>query len=269
MFFRNLPVISTCFSNFCLLSPLLLWCDCSLPLLSGAPSLPAWPWDSVFYLVILPMLLTPLGLYRTHIKHTFFILLGQAAAFHIPPCALPPQTCPLLSVTLSLPSPLSALQQRLLEDLSLMVWEAVGNVTGVLIPFSSSSTAWLQEILPTKPQVTTVFMRALQHPPPSVIPSLQMKVLASLADTMSVSTLAQLLSSFFLTAAGITTVLLWLRAISSVWISCRSLQMSLCPKGGLYFTRWPWMKAVKNTVLPFHPHNTSCSDCNPFMSLLL
>lgn len=98
MFFRNLPVISTCFFNFCLLSPLLLWCDCSLPLLSGAPSLPAWPWGSGFYLVILPMLLMPLGPYRTHIKHTFFILLGQAAAFHIPPCALPPQTCPLLSV---------------------------------------------------------------------------------------------------------------------------------------------------------------------------
>lgn len=231
MFFRNLPMISTCFSNFCLLSPLLLWCDCCLPLLSGVPFLPAQPWGSVFSLVILPMLLKPLRPHRAHIKHTLFILLGQSAAFHIPPYVLPPNTCSLLSVTLLLSSLSSALQQRLLEDLSLMLWEAAGKVPGVLIPFSFSSTAWLQKILPAKPQVTTAFMCTLQHPSPSVIPSLQMKALASLSGTVSVSILAQLLSSFFLTTAGITTVLLWLRVIATVWISSRPLQLSLCPKG--------------------------------------
>ena len=177
------------------------------------------------------MVLKPLRPHRVHIKHTLFILLGQSAAFHIPPYARPPKSSPLLSVTLSLSSPLSALQQCLLEDLSLMVWEAAGKITGVSIPFSSSSTAWLQEILPAKPQVTTVFMCTLQHPSPSVIPSLQMKALASLAGTMSVSTLAQLLSFLFLTTGGITTVLLWLRVISVVWISSRPLQMSFCPRG--------------------------------------
>lgn len=49
MFFRNLPMISTCFSNICLLSPLLLGRDCCLPLLSGVPLLPAQPRGSVFF----------------------------------------------------------------------------------------------------------------------------------------------------------------------------------------------------------------------------
>lgn len=231
MFFRNLLTISTCFSNFCLLSSSLLWCDYYLSSLSGVPFLPAWPWGSVFSLLILPMLLKPLRPHRAHIKHTLFILLGESPTFHIPPYALPPKTCSLLSVMLSLSSPLSALQQCLLEDLSLVVWEAAGKITGVLVPFSFSSTVWLQEILPTEPQVTTVFMSTLQHPSPPVIPSLQMKALASLAGTTMSVSLAQLLSFFFLTTAGITTVLLWLRVISTVWVSSRPLQMSLCPRG--------------------------------------
>lgn len=74
----------------------------------------------------------------------------------IPPDALPPPVYPLCSVTLSLSSPLFALQPSLLEGSSGIVWEAAGKITGVLVPFSSCSAVWLQEILPAKLQVTTV-----------------------------------------------------------------------------------------------------------------
>lgn len=93
-------------------------------------------------------------------------------------------------------------------------------------PISSSS--WLQENLPAKPQVTTALMSTL-HPSP-IIRFLQMQVWVSLAGPMSLPTLAQLSSFFFLITAGITTVLLWLGLIPAVQVSSRPLQMSLCPK---------------------------------------
>lgn len=70
---------------------------------------------------------------------------------------------------MSLSSPLFALQQYLLDNLPLMVWEAAGKITGVLVPFSSSSTACLHEILPAKVQVTlsshSLFSILLLSPP--------------------------------------------------------------------------------------------------------
>lgn len=69
------------------------------------PSPPSLVLALFFSLVIPPMLPKPLEHHRAHIKHTLFILLGQSAAFHIPPYALSPQICPLPSATLSLSSP--------------------------------------------------------------------------------------------------------------------------------------------------------------------
>lgn len=46
--FRNLPKSSACFSNFCLLPPLVLPCGCCLSLLAGVPLLPAWSWLCFF-----------------------------------------------------------------------------------------------------------------------------------------------------------------------------------------------------------------------------
>lgn len=116
---RNLPMISACFSHFSPFSAV-MW------LLSVPAGWSPFPPNLLlglgfFSLVILPTPSKLLEHHRAHIKHSLLILLGKSAASNIPPCALLPPVCPLPSVTLSLSSPLSALQHSLLGGSSGMV----------------------------------------------------------------------------------------------------------------------------------------------------